>query len=123
MPLRMPGVILGSVQEEGTVGGRQVERTKASVAILEDFWHQLPPPLALPVTKTSEYGYIRFRSRSKGESTAFVLEDSEEYVGTEACPREKTSMRDQQSFCGLGGGSRKAYVTRKAQQRTHTLPM
>ena len=69
-------MILGSVQEERTAGIGQIEPTKAPVANLEYPYHQLLPPLALPITKTSQYDDIHSRFLSKEGLTAFVLEDS-----------------------------------------------
>ena len=60
----------------GTAGGRQIEPNKAPVAILEYPYHQLPPPLVLPITKTSQCDDIHSRFLSKEGLAAFVLEDS-----------------------------------------------
>ena len=69
-------MILGCIQEERTADGGQIELTKTRVAILEYPHHQLPPPLALPITRTSQYDDIYSKFLSKEELTAFVLEDS-----------------------------------------------
>ena len=53
--LWMSGIILESVQEGERAGGRQIELTKVTVAIQEYPYHQLSPPLALPITRTSQY--------------------------------------------------------------------